>query len=63
MYKHQADWAEKIVPPNPPPPSSFCYEWITSATFHCTWTNGKAQTNQLSTELDVNGLGTQWLQR
>ena len=33
----------------------FCYEWVTSATFHYMWTNSEAQTNQLSTKLDVYG--------
>ena len=27
----------------------FCCERVTSATFHCMWTNSEAQTNQLST--------------
>ena len=51
-HKHQADWAEKIVPArkNPPPLLPvFCCEWVTSTTFHFMWTNSEAQTNQLST--------------
>ena len=55
-HKHQADWAEKIVPAwtNPPPSFLFfCCEWVPSATFHYKWTNSEAPTlaptNQLST--------------
>ena len=37
-------WPGQILPP----PSCFCCEWVTSATFYYTWTNSEAQTNQLS---------------
>ena len=51
-HKPQTDWAEKNISARTNPPPSFlffCCEWVTSATFHYTWTNSDAQTNQLST--------------
>ena len=51
-HKHQADWAEIVllVGTNPPPSFLFfCCEWVTRTTFHYTWTNSEAQTDQLST--------------
>ena len=39
-------WLGQILPLLP---VYFCYEWVTSATFHFMWTNCEAQTNQLST--------------
>ena len=42
-------WLFLVASKNPPPQLLvFCYEWVTSATFHYMWTNYKTQTNQLS---------------
>ena len=53
--KHQADWPEKLYWPGQILPllPVFRCEWVISATFQYTWTNGETQTNQLSSLLDV----------